>query len=159
MPHNHACPHPSLPYQRPPTALPTAAADVVEPSVNDAKDLGQLFKVCAASAGGAHTALHGDSFNESTLLAFPEGAVAQTLHADDSCPSLAAIYNASKEPVMGPEFLKAAPVTLSGVGIKTSTPAGRSVHARPVAPMHSRRVGVTHPPPCAMCRAGRIVTS
>ena len=120
--------------RRPPTALPTAAADKVEPTVDDAKHLGQLFAACAASAGGAHAALRGDSFNESTILAFPEGAIAQTLHADYTVPSLAAIYNASKEPVMGPEFLDAAPVTLSGVGIKTTTPAGRSVHARPVAP-------------------------
>ena len=35
---------------------------------DDAKLLGIVFRSCAAAAGGAHAALQGESWNESTLI-------------------------------------------------------------------------------------------
>lgn len=96
-------------------------------SDEDTELIGRLFISCAKAAGGAHEKLRGKSINVSTILAMTARSKPQTIHADDTIPSLAIIFNASPVAVMGPEFLRATPVPLTGVGIGTGTQAGLAV--------------------------------
>lgn len=103
-------------------------------SDEDAELIGRLFISCAKAAGGAHETLRGKSINVSTILSMTAHSKPQTIHADDTIQSLAIIFNASPVAVMGPEFLRATPVPLTGVGIGTGTQAGLAVRL----PAHSK---------------------
>ena len=107
------------------------SAGKAQMSDEDAELIGRLFVCCAKAAGGAHETLRGNSINVSTILSMTAHSKPQTIHADDTIQSLAIIFNASTMAVMGPEFLNAKPVPLTGVGIGTGTAAGMAVRARP----------------------------